>query len=730
LFWGGFLIGRLTPIPRGLPRGSSLFLDGVDELECTTGEEKVLADLFNGLIGRGHTVIISTRPEHFDFSRTVNTQSGKIDYNRFSLYRLHPMGREEAEKMCLRTIKRYMALNKDAIADRQKDKSPLSGKELRRYRKQLSYYLERCHRNGDFSSVLDNPMLCRYSYQIVSNSATENDTPAILTESQKREIALRAVIGWEYHDGVPTESKYVSKNSAEGREQYEKVCDFLSEIAIKASENGGKIKRDEWEYIKKQCRLDINSSLNLMEESVNGELSFAHLSLYEYFLARWLAFADRNIVSGGTLQKLCELLKQSKEFAEMYSEFTVKRSLVDSYLTSMSPEDLVNFAQGKRSSLFEECKEFTVDDILQYFPLSTVTYCGMDFDFDRMRNIKETGMLNLDSNIQYLAEKSVKWLTTHEITCVSVPREGIVTLSHKKTFSVESLYLYLTIYRQGKKMLVDSSQLISSDKVHEGLEERKDNKGIFVFREYSQNKDGVDMPGELSLIDEVILLMVNFIGNNGAYWCLFCGDSFTVCSMTEKNALLLKRIYAKNSVRDPYSYIPFYMGYLFCTKPLSGFIETIKPYNINSEDIDFTFYHDYHYERYIGINEWGFMSEYNNIWKKNRHILNKLKHKGFDGSDTQVERIQFDSANKYLNKINSPKLKCIISDEKLIHYYATKDPKLLVEEAKKTISYCEEINYGDGAAIRDSILKSEDLNKDMDRIGQLITDKLENQIWF
>ena len=728
-----------------------LFLDGVDELKCITGEEKDLADLFNRLIGlpitgtpspkaqnsKGHTVIITTRPEHFEFIRTVNTQSGKIGYDRFSLYRLYPMGGKEAKKMCLCTVRRYMDMNNSAIAGSYKDKSPLSKSEFRIYQRQLHWYLERCRKDGQFSSVLDNPMLCRYSYQIVSNSVTENDTPVFLTEIQKREIALRSIIGWEYHDGETTESKTVSKNDAKGMEHFERVSGFLSEIAVKASDNGDRIKRDDWESLKNQYRLDINSSLSLLEEGKNGELSFADLSFYEYFLARWLAQADRNTISGETRKKLCRLLKQNKEFAEMYSEFVVKDALSDSFLASMPIGDLANFTQGKQSRLFEESNGFTIDDILQYFPLSTVMYYGMDFDFHSMQNINETGILNIDSGVQYLAEKSIKWLTRQEITGVSVPRGCF--LPHDVNNSMQMLALFFLMYQQGDLLFINDAIWTEPDKEKRMLKERMKTDKLSEIPGVSsaemqlhiiQIENDKKYEWERKLTLKAMLLISRFIDKTGTYWCLLNGDSMVICKPTKKNAELLKDIFVQNSVIHPAVYAYAYSHYLLHIKPLSNFIETIKPYKID-EDINYIFYPDFFYDsNFLKEKERSFMVLYYDIRDKNRDILGVFQHEEFERTTLRLERSLYDITDELLKQLNSPKLECIISDEKLIFYYAMNESGLLMEEAKKTISYCEEINYGDGVAIRDSILKSEDLIKDMDRIGQMITEKLANQIWF
>ena len=709
-----------------------IFFDGADEVKCLTGKEKEFTTLLNGLMklsvsgstsrklvgSGGHTIVMSTRPEHFNFTKTFLNESSEIDYNRLLVYRLLPMSRKEALKMCMSTIKRFKEIYNEKVTKDYENKIPKTRKEYRYYRKRLKQYLRSCDDRGKFSSTLDNPMLCRYSYQIVLNYYNDGDSHIYMTEREKREVALKAIIGWEYHDGELTVRKSVSKEDksneeagkGEGTKHYNKVLAFLSEIAASADFEGKGIKRKAWDKLRDkhhiESLLELNSSLCLLEEDDTGNLSFMDLSLYEYFLAEWYASAEGCMVAEGAYERLCMLLKRNSEFTEMYSVSVSKRDVFSQIFYGLNVENLVSFAQGNRNLLFDGKVKATLDDILQYFPLSTIVYCGTNFDCHTLKRMVETETLELKYDPMYLESRSIHQLTRHTINSVVVPASAFRAM-HDACLSYIAIYSEGNIYNFFGTISVSDRTLRSPSHLNSF---------------YTQDKQH---------LQNLCYCVVKFLDPGKDYWCYYNYRKLSIHKATVDNADKLTKYFKDYFVEYPFYAINAYANYRMATDSAHDFLSNVQFINMWN-DVKFFFNSN---AKITLLSKNPDIGQYYLAWLNTRMRL-KIEHNTSNLLATHrlaernlKELLQLRNSLSNLDMEIINKLNCMISDELLLYYCIHEDSESVFDEAKSSQQWCEEANNIVGKKLREEILELRNSVDFNESIREMIIDKLANHVW-
>ncbi len=717
-----------------------LFIDGVDELKCITGNEKDLTDLCEGLIqltvtrrqsdkyinNIGHTIVMSTRPEHFGFSQTLKTKKEKMSYSRFSVYWFLPMNRNESEEMCIRTIKRYMEKNKDTTMADYQDKSPKDRKELSQYYKQLHRYLKEDNKNSRFVSVLDNPMLCRYSYAVIMNSRFKNKISADeMSEAKKREEVIHSVIGWEYHDGQSTKGKAVSKNDEKGIENENRVLSFLASMAFIADSDGKNIDKDEWNKQRKIHNISINNSLCFLEENSDGYLAFTNRLFYEYCLAKWYALCDKEILfKDDAINGFTKLLMQ-KEFAEMYLEFIENEECICQLKEINCMYDLFEFLQGGVELFYDEKMDATIEKILLFFPLSTLVYCNINFTYDLIVKIRKTSMLEIihndfiRCNINKITENDIDiiCLISPNIKCISAVEHNFCVFYNNKVHN---------IYGCTKQSIpeIEFQDSFFKKQIRGGLLEDKDK---IMYRMYQEWKFETEKRMKISTrsITNIVKDISFVFGTENCLWCIYDGRHLTIYKKTQMNSVALSKYFKQNSHYNSLDdYVYSYFIYIsFFTK--NNDLQNLERYDVRN--FEFSFTHCIMQNDTIDISK-EIMSRYYDLWWYNRRLAEV-------NSKAAIYKIpiinEYNILDKLVIDINSGLVRIAISDEKIITFMLLQDFDELHNVALDSLGFCEENNYMEGMEVRKRIIESKDLdnNEKNYELNQLVLDLLGNSIW-
>lgn len=611
--------------------------------------------------------------------------------------------------------------------------------------------------DNDF--LLSTPLLCRYAYQIVCALVDTDFTMDAKDESSNLlssqiEIALRSYIKWEFHDEYngPTES-------GRGKERLNSYIDnafrFFSELAFYMRETGI-VRREVWVQKQSASKISINAALCVLQENEDGELFFVHKSFCDYFLSRY--FVEQHIMGESSkelIEALAAQIKYNLSFCNLFAEVmlsmggelsdkickTIKEKH-DKQATDDSPIMLIaKHLTGEMHFLYHGKLPFTIEDYFYIFPNGIVEFAGNKFDRAGLEELRCTRILktytpdllsscHAESIFSTLKLRGVMVLPHYHYDFKVIISDFDVYDNRK--FENAGEFYRLSFTEQNMLQIIRKVTIEEMIEEYSLVEDEKvDSQKVIaslITSDIICRKKMLDkiMEEEKEKINEINNHIINFLGIEKRYWCLFEEGTFFICESSQDNAHYFAEYYEKEALQSLFDRIILYGQYRSLIKEENEIIDKLK-FQKNTE-IEMLFHHEakglfvtnilkcYYGAHWRNANLFQFSAS--ELLKAN--IENLIKIEELFETYRIVEIILREKPNDLIS--------LIISDERLITYYLFGWGESMIKLANETMELCRKYDHPQGEEFRRFLIADETSFVGEDR--KKVEDYSKNYIWF
>lgn len=661
-------------------KSSIIFLDGLDELKFIEGNgdewDKIMEFIDkNARKNPQCRFVISTRPEHFGFYDLFVNKKIKETPDHYAVFEIQVLTKKEAFASCC-LVKKLSAFDlekssKHFLYKWPLDENKLNGKKKnilteKEYVKQLKNYINSMTVED---SLLNSPLLCRYGYQIICDWCSQRKNQLVpKTQSGRIENVLKSIIKWEFHDHSYSNTE--SESGKKDLENYEKeVVSFLAQTA-RTMGNKGYINKEQWRELKKG--LKTNTALCVLQEESNGNLEFIHKTFENYFLAYYFAtIEDWENFDSETYNIFRSLLHANHEFGIMYVEQLadgvndLSKKICAEMMKheKLDREDLLEYASGKKCFVYLPEISFSIEEYLSVFLDGGCIYAGNIFNRAAVNDMKKNGILEI-RDTGYLKEfkKGIMFQTVDIIGIQAILPNIHYISTHFYFYSNEE---FLKIY--------------ALEMVYHGPTEN---------HRYHKEDEHVRMHGAMRDI-------IDFIGKEKKFWCLYHNSSVYVYQITQKNEKNMADLFKKFQLNQSLEVIIAYGIYKVMTGDENKIIRDSRFQKIDS--IQFDFPSDFAIQE---ESESELIAYYDNHFFLVQNIYSKI-HNIFDKKRFGKE---LETIKNLINKVASEKLRLYLYDEYLYLLYYCEEGEEMVTVAKNTCSLCEKYNHAEGIKFREFLM--------------------------
>lgn len=746
-----------------------VFFDGLDELRCingNSGELEAFLDFFDKKSGgvshnSKYQFIISTRPEHFEFHYVFKKKQAKKNLDRYVVFEIMPLNYREALDVCL-SIKYLSAYDSkeelyhfiDKWPNKKNSTSISYSLTERSYKKQLKQYLSSKSAEVDF--LLSTPLLCRYAYQIVCDWSLTEDygSSNCSTLSGQIESVLRSYIKWEFHDenNIPTENE-------EGKKILNKYIDtvfeFLTIVAELMSKNEY-IDRKQWSQLKLEHVKSVNSALCVLQEHKDGGLEFAHKSFKDYFLARYYVNKIlRNRVNKKYCKTFNEIVKTNIGFCVFYAEqMILNNTKLSSMICNVIAETtctktnetlveaVVGHATGKHVLYFKNDMLFTIEQYLQIFPCGRAYYVGEMFTLSYLGEIKKTKMIRTNSPELFDGSNAALIMKALNLSAIMYTPK----YADEYTLITSSFKLYLNgniiniggYWQSDKITLNDIKRIIKREDILNmakiigngklDINTIVNSPILSMILLQKKIEDIEKQKKEYNKLKTAICSIVNFLGNNKNYWCLFDGTNLLVCEISQGNLNFYSKYFFNKLLDDKVVYSTLFGEYNAITQDENIKADSMSFMSIDKISISFDF-------EVPHIKDDNLLTSYYSAhWRNIQLVQNNISSSLFKNENSIIHLITireqlelYETATNLLKENPNDKLRLIISDEMLITYYFLGQGDELVALANDTLELCKKFGHEQGEQLRLFLLKDDTTFVGSDRV--VVEEYVKNNIW-
>ncbi len=669
---------------------SIVFWDGIDELQCIRGTEEEFNRFIRFFDKESNPeydkpdcrFVISSRPEHFGFHEMIIKRNAERDLDNYVVFELGKLSKEETSAVCRSIQKLYQF-------DQEDD-----------YLKLLNTYLN-MGITEDF--LLDTPLLCRCAYQIIDEWNLQGNKTLSRNEeslSSKVEKVFETYIKAEFQD----ECRY-QKEDGNGKLEFDayrvQVWEFLTDLAGTMGQNES-IDKEIWRKLKKVKNIKkINRAFCGLEEvkdSENEELMFIHNAFRYYFLARYFASAV-DVETDIDKKSLKTMLESGFEFAVMYVEQLkdsanaqvrkIREELMA--VTGNDKEQIVKYAKGEACFIYMPESLFTIEDYLMVFPSGRLMYAGIIFDKDKFDRLIEEGVFSVQ-DAGCLDELDRQVVTK---------KEGVLKGLKFELPTMRRIMDHFWVYQRGTLRQIFG--------VQEGEYEVDLAKADAVRREYVLEHD---------MLFKIRTSMINILGDEKEYWCLFNGTSLFVYQMIKENEEKMKALFHEGYSKDVAMYVAFYGTYRALTENENFFNESkfksISEVSFEFDESKNTFerkndlaqYYDVYYSvRRLfesKINAWNYHIVFEGVNREQEEVdrIQEVMNRKIMGIDRELSRLQ-NEIEETLQHLLSEKLRLYFTDELLYVLYLRGKGEDMVRLAWDTMNLCRKFGHIEGIGLRE-----------------------------
>lgn len=729
-----------------------VFFDGLDELKCIKGtdaEFQKLVDFFNKMSRQSemgdhcHRFVISTRPEHFSFHKMIKKGFIERNFDNYVVFELQRLTPVETLKIC-KTMEKLSKYDHKEGYEHFVNKWPTSGKNKAdtsknevdmskaQYLRLLKKYLKVTKPE---QSLLALPLFCRYAYPIICVWNLQDDADKECTsnhESAQIRRALEYYIKWEFHDTHECPTFGGAGKAALANYQH-KVWGFLTEIAgIMGTDDY--IGKSQWEKLRRAKKISGNISFCALQEYTDDYMAFSHPLFKDCFLASYcVKVVERNAKKQNLLQEkdavqLAQMLDSSSTIPILYAEQLLNckhasvKTICKFLFEKAANKDLnyfAKFASGQVWYTYTPDAPFTVEEYLVVFPLGTVRYHNITFSAPVLRQLYTTGILEVEdadsclgcdtSRIsQSLNIKGVKSSSTFGTGFKHIVREFKI-VCNGDFVDVGGFWHTTTTKKELEDILLHSDlhHLISG--MSHSISEIQHNEIIKIALLRKRIKDAQRRQEERNTLLSWMKSIINFIGEQKNYWCLFDKDSLYVLQMTPENEPLMTELFCYGLSQNTFDYISFCGEYKAITESID--ILTQKEGICKVSDISVKF--NSNIERLEQGND--ALRTYYKIHWKNLQLFkknSKRKENFFNNDINDILEIHeildfYEQADHFLEQFPNEKLALYLSDEKLFTFYIFGDGDQMVDLAKETLDLCKKYQHQNGQWLRELLLSDD-----------------------
>lgn len=733
-----------------------VFFDGLDELKCikgTSDEFQELVEFFSKKSsqekkeGRCHRFVISTRPEHFSFHKMIKKKYFKKNLDNYIIYELQLLTRKETLKICksIETLSMY---------DRKKkfrhflDKWPAPDKKghgmtKTQYLRHLKKYLKL---TPPKQSLLTLPLLCRYAYPIICEWSLQNhiDTePMLNRESAQIQSALTAYIKWEFHDTHEYQTAGGEGKALLANYQ-RKVHGFLTEIAGTMGTSDC-IDKKQWDRIRKAKKIAGNISFCVLQEYNDENMSFIHPLFKDFYLASYCVkivecnARKRKFLREKDAAYISELLGSHSLVSLMYAEqllkcnYSLVKKVCTYLLQTVVHNDLhkfAKFASGHAWYMYAEEAPFTIEEYLLVFPLGGVKYHDISFNISILDKLYSTGILEVesaDSCLECDLSQISNNLTIRGVKCSPVFGTDFKHTVRELKIIYSGDFVDIGGYWESNITRQELTEILLHSEIRHLVEKMDINANAILRSEViklvlfkKRTMDALRRMNEEKTLVGWIKSIIDFIGNDKNYWCLFDRGSLSVLQMTLENKPQMIELFYQGLSENVFDYITLYGEYRALTQPIDALIEggenlqksnVYVDFDVNIGKLEKT---DNALRTYYSIH-WKNLKLFRKVLNGNRSFLK-------DDIDTIIDIREvldlYEVAEKSLEESPNEKLTLYLSDEHLFTFYIIGEGDQMVDLAEKTLELCKKYQHQKGEWFR-RLLLSDDMRftgKDLEKI--------------
>lgn len=743
-----------------------VFFDGLDELRCLqggAGELERFLEYFDSKSGgvlqsSKNRFVITTRPEHFAFHYTFKKRQTSKNLDRYVVYEILSLNYQESLNICL-SIRHFSKFDREKSLNHFIDKWP-DKKEPKSYalsevdyKRLLKKYISKnvC---GDF--LLSTPLLCRYAYQIVCEWAFQDGEITLDDKfsSSKIEGVLRSYIKWEFHDEYD-----IATASDEGKVQLNayiaNVFNFLTALSSYMDEMGS-IKRKDWEKVQSHQSTSVNAAFCVLQEDENGGLSFVHKSFHDYFLARF--FIEKHI-RGRRSKKITEALENKIKFDSGFCHFFAEQILsngsrlsrhickaIKSERIMQTTEDLVpiivKHLTGAMHFYYRNGLPFTIEEYLSVFTCGVAEYAGNRFDSKELEKLRITRVLEIDVP-DFLKECHVEAISS------KLKLRGVVSTQYfQYKFNVITSNFEIYFEKESKRVggyysitftMRDLINIIQRTEVKDMLEQAGllgdgniDMQRVIespimpIIMNKKRTLDEESKKEEDRKITGINASLIEFLGVDKNYWCLFNMGTIFVCEISQDNVDCFVSYYAKRTSHSLFDYVALYGQYRSLVRTEYENVTELKFRKISEVDMSFDF-------EIKGIFSNSVLQYYYHVHWQNSKLAKeaplRLTKAVTENILTFCELASlYKSVKDLLDEESNDLLSLIISDEQLITFYLLGQGESMVKLASETIELCKKFGHVMGEEFRYFLMEDETSFVGEDR--KKVKEYLQNYIWF
>lgn len=739
-----------------------VFFDGLDELRCLqggAGELERFLEYFDSKSGgvlqsSKNRFVITTRPEHFAFHYTFKKRQTSKNLDRYVVYEILPLNYQESLNVCL-SIRHFSKFDSEKSLNHFIDKWP-DKKEPKSYalseadyKRLLKKYISKnvC---GDF--LLSTPLLCRYAYQIVCEWAFQDGEITLEDKflSSKIEGVLRSYIKWEFHDEYD-----IATESDEGKVQLNtyiaNVFNFLTALSSYMDEMGS-IKRKDWEKVQSHQSTSVNAAFCVLQEDENGGLSFVHKSFHDYFLARF--FIEKHI-RGRRNKKITEALENKIKLNSEFCHFFVEQMLsngsrlsryickaIKNERTIQTTEALVpiivKHLTGAMHFYYRKGLPFTIEEYLSVFPCGVVKYGGNKFDSKELEKLRITRVLEINApdllNECHAESISSKLKLRGVVSSQYFQYKfKMITSNFEIYFEKESErvggYYSTSFTEQDLKNIIQRTEIM--DMLEQagllgGDMQRLIESPIMAVIMYKKRElDKENKKEEDRKITGINASLIEFLGADKNYWCLFNMGTIFVCEISQDNVDCFATYYGKRASYSLFDYVVLYGQYRSQVRTEYENVTELKFRKISEVNMSFDFeikgiFSD-------SVLQYYYLAHWQNS-KLAKAATLRLTEEDFDNILTFCELASlYKSVKDLLDKESNDLLSLVISDEQLITFYLLGQGESMVKLASETIELCKKYGHVMGEEFRYFLMEDETSFVGEDR--KKVKEYLQNYIW-
>lgn len=719
-----------------------VFFDGLDELKCIKGtdeEFQELVDFFDKKSrkdgpGAHHRFVISTRPEHFSFHKMIKKKFLRKNFDNYITFELQPLTRTEALKIC-KTIGKLSEFDRKKHFNHFVDKWPSAKNKTSMSKTQYLRYLKKYLKvTKPEQSLLSSPLFCRYAYPVIREWSLQDyvGTERMHTlESGQIYYALKCYIKWEFHDTHENQKPEGCDKSLLANYQ-RKVWTFLTEIAGMMGSDYN-ISKEQWEKLRRAKKISGNISFCALQEC-DDYMEFIHPLFKDYFLASYcVKIVERNAKKQHLLQEkdavqLARLFESNSSISILYAEqllncnYTFVKEICDFLFQKVAHNNLTHFAKlasGKAWYVYSPEAPFTIEEYLIAFPLGVVRYNNITFNAPIFRQLRSTGILEIESadscagcdlskiskNLTIRGVKSSSLFGTgfkHILREFKIVHNGTITdiggywESSMTKKELADILLHLELRGQVSEMNFSADAIQRNEIIREAMRIKK-------------MRDELQRAGEELTLYAWMNNIIVFIGADKSYWFLFENDSLFVLQMTPENEPLMTDLFLKGISENTLDYASLCGHYKARTEPVNALVQAGELSKATDISIDF----DANIET-LGSADHALNIYYTIHWK-NLRLFEKSSKMNKSFSEDNIDNILdisdildlYERAEHFLEKFPNEKLTLYLSDERLFTFYIIGDGEQMVNLAENTLELCKRYQHQKGKWLRELLLSDD-----------------------